>query len=485
MSTEVLVPPLGQTVDTLTLVSWYKQEGGAVIAGEPLYAVETDKATLDVEAPATGVLRQVTASPGDVVKVLSAIARIEIEAEAKAEAEEDLSSASASASTLASPRLFVSPRARRLAEAEGVPLAVVRATGPQGAIVERDVRAYADEAKAKVKAEQVLASASTLISPIARRIAEEAGLDWQTIAGTGPRGQITKEDIEQAIVQRSRGAEERRREPPEASIQLPASSSQLTGIRGLIAERMVAGHTRTAPVTLTAETDATALVELRRQLAADGVAVSYNDLFLAVLAKALAEHPRLNASLDGDSIKLWPQIDIAVAVDTERGLLAPVVRGVDRKGLAQLAAETAALADRARAGKCTPDELTGSTFTLTNLGMYRHRRVHADHQPAGVRDPGCGPHQDTAGLGRRPCGAAADGLAEPDLRPPAGGWRPGRAVLAARGAVGGEAAFAHDVKRDAWCVMRKCVMKEIFRETKNGTRNTLLPPNIDHREKSP
>ena len=133
---------------------------------------------------------------------------------------------------------------------------------------------------------------------------------------------------------------------------------------------MVAGHSQTAPVTLTSETDATALVELRQKLAADGVAVSFNDLFLAILAKALAEHPRLNASLDGDFIKLWPQIDIAVAVDAERGLLAPVVRGVDRKGLAQLAGETTALAKRARAGKCTPDELTGSTFTLTNLGMF-------------------------------------------------------------------------------------------------------------------
>ena len=373
MSAEVLVPPLGQTVDTLTLVSWYKNEGEAVIAGEPLYAVETDKATLDVEAPATGVLRRVTANPGDVVKVLSAIARIEVEAEAKAEAEEDLSSASASASTLASPRLFVSPRARRLAETEGVPLAEVRATGPQGAIVERDVQTYTDEVKSKVKAEQVLAStsASTMISPIARRIAEDAGLDRQAITGTGPRGQITREDVESAAAQRDKAPEIPARAQPLAPSPQPlAPAVPFSGIRALIAERMVAGHSRTAPVTLTAEADASALVELRRQLIADGVAVSYNDLFLTVLAKALAEHPRLNASLDGDSIKLWPQIDIAVAVDTERGLLAPVVRGVDRKGLAQLAAETAALAERARSGKCTPDELTGSTFTLTNLGMF-------------------------------------------------------------------------------------------------------------------
>jgi pyruvate dehydrogenase E2 component (dihydrolipoamide acetyltransferase) len=143
-----------------------------------------------------------------------------------------------------------------------------------------------------------------------------------------------------------------------------------TGIRALIAGRMAASHSQTAPVTLTAEADATALVELRRQLAADGVAVSYNDLLLYVLAKALREHPRLNTSLDGETIRVWRRIDIGLAVDTERGLLVPVVRDVASKGLAQLAAETQALIQRAQAGRCTPDELTGGTFTLTNLGMF-------------------------------------------------------------------------------------------------------------------
>ena len=370
MSAEVLVPPLGQTVDTLTLVSWYKHEGEAVAQGEPLYAVETDKATLDVEAPASGILCRVTANPGDMVKVLSAIAVIEAKAE-------DKNAPALTPALTSSPRLFVSPRARRLAEAEGVLLAEVKATGPEGAIIERDVRAYLIEAKAE--AEQVSTSTSALtlvaasISPVAWRLAGEAGLDWQAVAGTGPRGQITKEDIERAIEQRHGAAE-----APVSSFQLPASTFPFSGVRALIAERMVAGHSRTAPVTLTAEADATALVTLRQQLAADGVAVSYNDLFLTILAKALVEHPRLNASLDGDTtpgtagrtVKLWPQIDIAVAVDTERGLLAPVVRGVDRKGLAHLARETTALTERARAGKCTPDELIGSTFTLTNLGMF-------------------------------------------------------------------------------------------------------------------
>ncbi len=150
----------------------------------------------------------------------------------------------------------------------------------------------------------------------------------------------------------------------------PLESIPLTGLRGLIAERMAASHSQTAPVTLTAEADASALVELRRQLAADGVQAAYNDLLLYVLARALREHPRLNASLDGDTIRVWRRIDIGLAVDTDRGLLAPVVRDVGSKGVAQLAADAAALVERARTGKCAPDELRGGTFTLTNLGMF-------------------------------------------------------------------------------------------------------------------
>jgi pyruvate dehydrogenase E2 component (dihydrolipoamide acetyltransferase) len=210
-------------------------------------------------------------------------------------------------------------------------------------------------------------------------MAEEASLDWRTLAGSGPRGQITREDVERALkVERESGREGTRETAPTPPLPLspalapgePLEIIPLSGVRAVIAGRMAASHSQTAAVTLTAEADATALVELRRQLAADGVAVSYNDLFLFVLAKALTEHPRLNAWLEEDTIKVWPQIDIGLAVDTDRGLLVPVVRDVGHKGLAQLAAETAVLAARARAGKCTPDELTGSTFTLTNLGMF-------------------------------------------------------------------------------------------------------------------
>ncbi len=361
MPTQVLIPPLGQTVDTLILVSWYKQEGEAVRQGEPLFVVETDKATLDVEAPASGILRLVTAKAGDEVQTLSVIAIIAAEVgEVEATTEEN-----------SPPRLFASPRARRLAERENVPFTALSGTGPEGAVVERDVQTYLDQAQAKGKAEDIPS-----ITPIARRMAEETGIDWNTLAGSGPRGQVIRQDVESALSARQQlraGGEPTTVDVPLAlipSTEEEFESIPLSGVRAIIAERMARSHNQTAPVTLTAEADATELVEMRQRLAARDVGVSYNDLLIFILGRTLREHPRLNASLDGEQIKLWRRIDIGLAVDTDRGLLVPVVRNVDQKGLALLATETKVLAERVRSGNITPDELRGGTFTLTNLGMF-------------------------------------------------------------------------------------------------------------------
>lgn len=390
MPTQVLIPPLSQTVDTLIFVNWYKQEGETVLQGEPLFVVETDKATLDVEAPASGVLRQVTAGPGDEVQTLSAIAVIEVaesvglgtqgssgelrgtqgqevqglkSLEVPPSISELPSVPPSSSEFLRAPvRPFASPRARRLAEQLGVPLAELTGTGPDGAIVERDVQANWQKAQGMRSA-----SKTPGITPVARRIAEEAGVDWRSLEGSGPAGRITRQDLDEALAH----------VPQVPSVpQIPPSSPDdlvetipFRGVRALIAERMQASHRETAPVTLTAEVDASELVGMRQRLAEQHVVVSYNDLLITILARALREHPQLNASLDGDAIKLWRRIDIGLAVDTDRGLLVAVVRSADQKGLAQLAQETKDLAERARTGKVTPDELRGGTFTLTNLGM--------------------------------------------------------------------------------------------------------------------
>jgi pyruvate dehydrogenase E2 component (dihydrolipoamide acetyltransferase) len=374
MSTDVLVPPLGQTVDTVTLVAWHKQEGETVVQGEPLFAIETDKATLDVEAPASGVLRGVTAQPGDAVQVLHAIAVI-----GEPSPLSPLPRGEGPGVRAVPPlpggeglgvreRIFISPRARRLAEEHGIALAALTASGPEGAIVERDVRAYLAGQPAPRPAPAAQAQGGGRVAtPVARRMAEQAGLDWRGVAGSGgPHGRVTRADVARAM-QTAPGAGEPALPPP--SINEAAETIPLRSVRAVIAERMAHSAATTAHVTLTAEADATALVELRRQLGQDGVAVSYNDLFLYILGRALRDQPQLNASLEGDAVKVWRRIHIGLAVDTERGLLVPVVRDVDAKGLRQIAQETQALVERARAGGCTPDDLRGGTFTLTNLGM--------------------------------------------------------------------------------------------------------------------
>jgi len=357
MSKEVMVPPLGQTVDTVTLVAWYKKEGDAVKEGEPLFSIETDKATLDVEAPSSGVLSRVTASEGDTLQALSVIALITTLDETPAPVPTEpapisiskpspvpdatpvvgagsVSTHAVGAGLVSAPapgnRIFISPRARRLSEEKGIALESLSATGPEGAIVERDVRAYLER---HVGADLV----SAQVSPATAVGKAEASPTAHP--GASPLNEILTE--------------------------MP-----LKGVRAIIAKRMAESTSTAARVTLTAEVDASALVALRRQLAEDGVQVSYNDLFMYILGRVLKEQPALNASLGGNVLRQWKRVHIGLAVDTERGLLVPVVRDADAKGLSQLSKETLRLVERARDGKLTPDELQGGTFTLTNLGMF-------------------------------------------------------------------------------------------------------------------
>ncbi len=313
MATEILVPPVGTNVDTVTLATWYRGEGDAVSAGEPLFAVETDKATLDVEAPAAGVLRGVTAAEGDEVPALSRIAWICAEGE-------DAPDAS----------LPVAPRPPMLGER----------------VAPSEARTPQDPTPPGLGA-----GGRRFASPWARTLAMERGIDWAALSGTGPMGAVVARDIEAA----------------EAGI---VETFTLTGIRGKIADRMLRGACETAPVTLTAEVDATALVALRKAILAAGLRVSFNDLLLLIVARALAEHPRMGATFDGERAVVRRSADIALAVDTERGLLAPVVRDVQNMTLGEIAAATADLIERTRTGQATPEELRGSVFTITNLGMF-------------------------------------------------------------------------------------------------------------------
>ena len=411
MVTEIILPVLGETMNEGALVEWLKQEGEPVQRGEVLFTVESDKATLEVEAPASGFLREIRVPAGQTVPVLAVVGLITSTADEPIgeSATQRLSESanqrigepgvgpsapprplSPSPPPPLSPappppgRLFASPRARKLAREKGVDLVQVAGSGPGGRIVERDVAAYLE--------------ALPRWTPVARRLAEQAGLDLAHVAPATPGARITKEDVEHAIASTASAATLPSAPPPPLSPAPPLPSAPplprppaplpetaefpLTGVRAIIARRMAQSHRTTAPVTLTTEADATGLVHVRERLKESlagelGFNLGYNDLLIKLAARALREFPYMNARLEGSPeegggavIRHLAQVNVALAVDTERGLLVPVVREADRKGLVEIARELRGLVERARAAHALPDELAGSTFTITNLGVY-------------------------------------------------------------------------------------------------------------------
>ena len=292
MVTKVLMPRLSLTMKEGTVVQWFKKEGDAINKGEPLVEVLTEKVTYDIEAPSSGILRKILVEEGAEAPVAGTLAVITTPNEELAEVEV---TAEPSLERVEE-RIIASPAAKRLAKEYGVDLAQIKGTGPEGRIVEEDVKRFVEEKE------------------VARRIREV----------------------------------------------IP-----LTGIRKTAAER-VSLSARTAPhTTLNMEVDMSKAAKLREE-----VEVSYTDMVAKAVAKALVEHPIMNSTLQDEQIKVFHEINVGVAVATEQGLIVPVVHNTDRKPLEEIVSELKELAEKARQGKLTKDELTGGTFTVTNLGMY-------------------------------------------------------------------------------------------------------------------
>jgi pyruvate dehydrogenase E2 component (dihydrolipoamide acetyltransferase) len=242
-----------------------------------------------------------------------------------------------------------------------VALQLLVGSGPNGRIVERDVIAYLES--------------QPRTTPLARKVAVELGVDLADVTGTGVGGKIVRADVE--AVAEPAPAEVAR--PPTPAPRLAhiedVTATPLTGLRGIIAERMAVSAHTAARVTLVTEADATLFVEARTRLKAEvteewGFAPGYNDLLALIVARALREHSYVNVRLNGDQIEALPHVNIGMAVDTPRGLLVPVVRDADTLGLRAFGHEFRELVARARDGKSLPDDLSGGTFTITNLGMY-------------------------------------------------------------------------------------------------------------------
>jgi len=370
MAEELFIPKLGQTVEEVTLVSWLIKDGDVVSPGQAVLEVETDKAVFPVESNSKGTIHIGPFKDGDVIPVLTVVAvigkpedRFEFQKTTSGvttngiSAEESLAPIEKSnlvetgSDLEGAARVFISPRAKKLAAAKSVDPAWVTPTGGDGArVVERDIIAFLSQ--------------TSKATPVAQKMAAATGVDLTTVTGTGTRGKIVKEDVTRALTPSTPLLD------PEILQRIP-----LSGVRGIIAERMSISVHTTARVTLISEVDATEFVAMRERLkeqvtAEWGYTPGYNDVLAKIVAAALRKYPYMNARLTPEAIEYIKPINIGMAVDTERGLLVPVIRDVDQKSLRQFGQEFRTLVDRARNRKSLPDDLTGGTFTITNLGVY-------------------------------------------------------------------------------------------------------------------
>ncbi len=370
MATKVILPKLGLTMKKGRIVRWLKEEGDRVEKGEPLYEVETEKITNQIESPATGILFQILVPAGRKDVPVGAVLAIIAEPGEKSERIEapplspeglpETSAAAAGGGPTAAgapggKRPFVpsSPAARRLARELGVDISRVPGTGPGGRVTEKDVCRFHEEGPPPPRA-----------TPLAAAVAREHGVDLGSVTGTGEGGKITRDDVLRAAFRAEAG--------PEASAGEPAERIPLEGMRRAIAENMRESLRRTSQLTLHTEVDVTealALIERLRQARTGDDAVRFSLTHVVVLAaaRALRRFPRMNSSLVDDEIRVHDAVHVGIAVALPEGLIVPVLRDAHRKGLEQIAREVRDLARRARQGALEVDETCGGTFTVTSL----------------------------------------------------------------------------------------------------------------------
>jgi len=369
MPTDIIMPALELAQETGKVVHWLKRAGDIVRKGEPIVEIETDKVTVEIEAPASGVLRDVTAQEGDVVPVGRTIAIVvgTDEAGAAAAAATVMPPASAAATgaipipptavSAAGGAVKASPLARRIAEQHGVDIARVRT--PSGRVEKADVLAYVESQKAAGNGREGRLVAA---SPKARRLAAERGLDLAAVRGTGPGGAVLAVDVPVARVAPASAAM-----PSAPRVGAPGVGT----VWRIMAERMTTSWTTAPHFYLVREVDVSRLVSwLDRARKQTGAHITYTDLLIKLVAAALSRHPRVNASWRDDAIAQHTDINIGLAVAIDDGLVVPVIHRADTLGLAEIAARREDAVSRAQAGKLRPGDIQGGGFTISNLGMY-------------------------------------------------------------------------------------------------------------------
>lgn len=378
MAKEVFMPKLSSTMAVGTLLQWFKEEGDPVEVGEPIFEIMTDKINIEVEAYEEGILLKKYFQEDDEIPVNTIIAYIGNEGEevplespgisgedtddTTAETESESSKGievaateaveSSSDTVLADGKVRATPAARRVARENDFSLNTVTGSGPKGRIHEQDVI-------------QAIADNTVLVTPLAEKIAKENGVDLTLVTGTGVRGKIEKADVLAFI--------EAQKEPVKETV--TGERVKLKGLRKAIADKMLESVRSIPHVTLTSDVDMTKAIELRKALlpvveSQTGYRLSYTEIIMKTVAHVLGNHPKVNAALIDNEIVYNNDVNIGLAVAVENGLIVPSVKQANKKGLAELTEASKTLGKKARDNKLTPDEMQGSTFTISNLGMY-------------------------------------------------------------------------------------------------------------------
>lgn len=370
MATDVIMPALEMAQETGVLVSWLKHDGETVTKGEPLMEIETDKVTVEIEAPASGTLGGIRAKEGDAIPVGQTIAWIlgpgeapPLSAEAAAPSGRAATAPQANRSAPTTP-VEASPLARKMAEEHGIDLEWLRSNGKR--IEKADVLAYINTAPSGgrgLERAPALGAAKARLSPAspkARRLAAERGIELSAIRGSGPEGAVLVEDVPLNSAPAALAS----------PLETPSTAWRV------MAEHMTTSWTGVPHFHLMREVDASQLMEWRTGITpiveqSSGSKPTYTDLLVKLCGVALREHPRLNAAWADGKLEAHEEIGVGIAVATEEGLLVPVIRHADTASVSEIAGQRKDLVERAQTRKLRPADLAGGTFTITNLGMYK------------------------------------------------------------------------------------------------------------------
>lgn len=376
MASVIIMPKQGLLMEEGTITNWLVKEGEKTTEGTPLFEMETDKLTITMDSTATGTVLKILHPEGDTVPITQPIAIVgepgedisallggEAPAAAPAAAPEAPAAEAAPAPEAAAPaverapgeRVFSSPRARLRAEENGVDIAAVPGSGPDGLVIERDVQSYMANKPA--------------VTPLAANVAKAQGVDLTGISGTGANGKITTADLPGAAAPAEAAPAEEAAAPTD-QLTRGTHTEKMTGMRKAVMKNMLNSKQVNAQTNHRMVVDMTAVIALRSQYKALGIKVSYNDIIVRACAKALTDMPIVNASVDGNNILYHDYVNVGTAVSVPGGLIVPVIKDADIIGLTGIAAKSAELIEKAREGKLTEADYHGGTFTVSSLGMF-------------------------------------------------------------------------------------------------------------------